>query len=207
MTKLDLKKDLKHLYNPPSKQVVEVVVPLMQFIQIDGAGDPNDSSTFQAATETLYGLSYSLKFTSKKTLGIDYGVMPLEGLWWLDEGIFDLDIDRSHWRWTLMIMQPDHITPELFAGAVRALREKKNPANLDAARFVRFDEGLAAQVMHIGPYSTEMPTVERVHQFIEAAGYRPRGKHHEIYLSDPNRAAPDKMKTVLRQPMQKKTEG
>lgn len=207
MTKLDLKKDLKHLYNPPSKQVVEVVVPPMQFIQIDGAGDPNDSPTFQAATETLYGLSYSLKFTSKKTLGIDYGVMPLEGLWWLDEGIFDLDIDRSHWRWTLMIMQPDHITPELFAGAVRALREKKNPANLDAARFVRFDEGLAAQVMHIGPYSTEMPTVERVHQFIEAAGYRPRGKHHEIYLSDPNRAAPDKMKTVLRQPMQKKTEG
>jgi hypothetical protein len=207
VTKLDLKKDLKHLYNPPSKQVVEVVVPPMQFIQIDGAGDPNDSPTFQAATETLYGLSYSLKFTSKKTLGIDYGVMPLEGLWWLDEGIFDLDIDRSHWRWTLMIMQPDHITPELFAGAVRALREKKNPANLDAARFVRFDEGLAAQVMHIGPYSTEMPTVERVHQFIEAAGYRPRGKHHEIYLSDPNRAAPDKMKTVLRQPMQKKTEG
>lgn len=207
MTKLDLKKDLKHLYNPPSKQVVEVVVPPMQFIQIDGAGDPNDSPTFQAATETLYGLSYSLKFTSKKTLGIDYGVMPLEGLWWLDEGIFDLDIDRSHWRWTLMIMQPDHITPELFAGAVRALREKKNPANLDAARFVRFDEGLAAQVMHIGPYSTEMPTVERVHQFIEAAGYRPRGKHHEIYLSDPNRAAPDKMKTVLRQPMQQKTEG
>jgi hypothetical protein len=207
VTKLDLKKDLKHLYNPPSKQVVEVVVPPMQFIQIDGAGDPNDSPTFQAATETLYGLSYSLKFTSKKTLGIDYGVMPLEGLWWLDEGIFDLDIDRSHWRWTLMIMQPDHITPELFAGAVRALREKKNPANLDAARFVRFDEGLAAQVMHIGPYSTEMPTVERVHQFIEAAGYRPRGKHHEIYLSDPNRAAPDKMKTVLRQPMQQKTEG
>ena len=95
MTKLDLKKDLKHLYNPPSKQVVEVVVPPMQFIQIDGAGDPNDSPTFQAATETLYGLSYSLKFTSKKTLGIDYGVMPLEGLWWLDEGIFDLDIDLS----------------------------------------------------------------------------------------------------------------
>jgi hypothetical protein len=205
MTKLDLKKDLKHLYNPTHKQVSEVVVPPLWYIMIDGVGDPNNSPPFEAATETLYGLSYTLKFASKKELGIDYGVMPLEGLWWTADHYGPVDLspnaDRSGWRWTLMIMQPDHIKPPLFDAAVEALRKKKNPANLDAARYECYDEGLSAQIMHIGPYSAELPTVERLHAYIAEHGCHERAKHHEIYLGDPRKSAPEKLKTVLRQPM------
>ena len=208
MPKLDLKKDLKHLYNPTHKQVSEVTVPPLQYVMIDGAGNPDHSPTFEAAMETLYGLSYTLKFASKNELGIDYGVMTLEGLWWVDGhyGAVDLspDADRSGWRWTAMIMQPDHIQSTMFDAAVAALRKKKNPANLEAARFERYDEGLSAQIMHIGPYSAEQPTVERLHAYIADQGYQPRAKHHEIYLGDPRKTAPEKLKTVLRQPMEKR---
>lgn len=209
MTKLDLKKDLKHLYNPTHKQVSEVTVPPMCYVMIDGAGDPNNSPTFEAATATLYGLSYTLKFASKKELGIDYSVMPLEGMWWVNDysGPVDLspNADRSGWRWTLMIMQPEHITPPMFEAAVVALRKKKNPANLDSVRFECYDEGLSAQIMHIGPYSAEQPTIERLHDYIITQGYQLRARHHEIYLSDPRKSAPEKMKTVLRQPMEKRS--
>ncbi|MBZ0290447.1 MAG: GyrI-like domain-containing protein [Anaerolineae bacterium] len=207
MTKRDLKKELKHLYNPTHKQASEVVVPPMWYVMIDGAGDPDHSPTFEAAMATLYGLTYTLKFASKKELGIDYGVMTLEGLWWVDghNGAVDLspEADRSGWRWTAMIMQPNHITPPLFDAAVEALRKKKNPPNLEAVRFECYDEGLSAQIMHIGPYSAEQPTIERLHGYILEQGYQLRGKHHEIYLSDPRKTAPEKMKTVLRQPMAK----
>jgi hypothetical protein len=204
MTKLDLKKDLKHLYNPTHKQVTEVMVPPMQYLMIDGAGNPDHSPTFDAATETLYGLAYTIKFASKSELNIEYSIMTLEGLWWTAENTpVDLspDADRSGWRWTLLFMQPDHITPELFQASVEALRKKKNPANLDAVRLEKYDEGLAAQVMHIGPYSAELPTVERLHGYIQERGCTPRMKHHEIYIGDPRKSAPEKLKTVLRQPM------
>lgn len=204
MNKIDYRKQQKRLYNPTHKQPATVIVPPMQFLMIDGAGDPNNSPTFSAATETLYGLSYPLKFTSKKALGIDYAVMPPEGLWWVEGVAFDIDSpDRSGWRWTLMVRQPDHITHDLVDEAVAALREKKNPANLDTVCLERYDESLAAQIMHIGPYNAEKPTIDRLHAYIVEQGSQLRGKHHEIYLGDPQKSAPHKLKTIIRQPMAK----
>lgn len=205
MTKIDYRKQQKDLYNPSPKQPVTVTVPPMQYLMIDGTGDPNNSPTFQGAMATLYGLSYSLKFNSKKALGLNYTVMPTEGLWWVEGEVFDIDNpDRSGWRWTLMIRQPDHITLEMADEAVATLREKKNPANLDAVRLERYDEGLAAQIMHIGPYSAEKPTIERLHAYIDEQGCQPHKKHHEIYLDDPQKSAPEKLKTIIRQPMTEK---
>ncbi|MBZ0279908.1 MAG: GyrI-like domain-containing protein [Anaerolineae bacterium] len=200
MEKRDFRKELKQLYNPPTRQVSAVIVPPMNFLMVDGAGDPNQSQPFAEATEALYSLSYTLKFASKAA-GIDYGVMPLEGLWWVEGNNFDLLSDRSLWRWTLMIMQPDPITPERVTSAVAEVRRKKNPPALDRVRFECYDEGLVAQLMHIGPYSAEMPNVERVHNYIIEQGNALVGRHHEIYVGDPNRTAPEKLKTILRQPM------
>ncbi len=202
MTKLDLKKTFKDLYNPSTKSVSEVVVPPMNYIMIDGTGDPNNEAEFQPRAEVLYGLSYTLKFTSKKQLDTDYGVMPLEGLWWVD-GMYPVDpttSDRSTWKWTLMLMQPEHITHELYAEALETVRRKKNPELLSRARFECYDEGRVAQIMHIGPYSAEKPNIDRVHAYIAEHGGKPSGKHHEIYLRDPRKSAPDKLKTVIRQP-------
>ena len=204
MTKLDLKKTLKDLYNPSAKAVSEVIVPPMNFIMVDGTGDPNNEVEFQPRAEVLYALSYTLKFASKQQLGIDYGVMSLEGLWWVD-GLYPVDptsSDRSTWKWTLMIMQPDHITPEFYEAAVDSVRRKKNPLLLPNCRFESCDEGRAAQVMHIGPYSAEKPNIDRVHAYIAEHGGKPSGKHHEIYLGDPRKSAPEKLKTILRQPFQ-----
>ena len=202
MTKLDLKKTFKELYNPSTKIVSEVVVPPMNFIMVDGMGDPNNEEEFQPRAEVLYALSYTLKFASKQQLGVDYGVMPLEGLWWV-EGMLPVDpttSDRSTWRWTLMLMQPEHITRELYETAVESVRRKKNPAQLSKCRFERYDEGRAAQIMHIGPYSAEKPNIDRIHAYIAEHNGQPSGKHHEIYLGDPRKSAPDKLKTVIRQP-------
>jgi len=200
MEKRDFRKEFKQLYNPSAKQVSAVVIPPMNFLMVDGAGDPNNSQVFTEATEALYSLSYTLKFASKAE-GVDYSVMPLEGLWWLEGNNFDLLSDRSLWRWTLMIMQPDPITPEMVASAVAEVRRKKNPPALDRVRFEVYDEGLVAQLLHIGPYSAEMPNVERVHNYIIEQGNVLVGRHHEIYVGDPNRTAPEKLKTILRQPM------
>lgn len=202
MTKLDLKKTLKDLYNPSTKSVSEVVVPPMNYIMIDGTGDPNNEAEFQPRAEVLYALSYTLKFASKKQLDVDYSVMPTEGLWWVD-GMYPVDptsSDRSTWKWTLMLMQPEHITHDFYAEAVETVRRKKNPELLSYARFECYDEGRAAQIMHIGPYSAEKPNIDRVHAYIAEHGGQPSGKHHEIYLGDPRKSAPDKLKTVLRQP-------
>ena len=206
--KLDLKKDLKHLYNPSAKVVSIVDVPPMNFLMIDGQGDPNTAEAYQQALEVLYGLAYTLKFASKREAGIDYPVMPLEGLWWMEDmgqayGDLDFTADKSLWLWTMMIMQPDHIKAAMVEDATDSLRRKKNPAALDRLRFEVFHEGVSAQVMHIGPYSAEKPTIDRVHAHIAESGAAPRGRHHEIYLGDPRRAAPEKLKTVLRHPVAK----
>ncbi len=200
MEKRDFRKEFKQLYNPSAKQVSAVVIPPMNFLMVDGAGDPNNSQSFAEATEALYSLSYTLKFASKAA-GVDYSVMPLEGLWWVEGNNFDLLSDRSLWRWTLMVMQPDPITREMVTDAVAEVRRKKNPPALDRVRFEVYDEGLVAQLLHIGPYSAEMPNVERVHNYIIEQGNVLVGKHHEIYLGDPSRTAPEKLKTILRQPM------
>jgi hypothetical protein len=201
MKKIDYKKELKHLYRPSAKEVAVVDVPEMNFLMIDGEGDPNTAPAFQEATEALYALSYALKFKIKKGEGqVDYGVMPLEGLWWADDmSQFSVD-KKGEWKWTLLMMQPEYVTPALVAEAVEEVKHKKNPAALPLIRFEAYAEGKAAQIMHIGPFSEEGPTIEKVHAFIAENGFQLAGLHHEIYLSDIRRAAPEKWKTVIRQP-------
>lgn len=201
MAKVDLKKELKHLYNPSAKEVVLVDVPDMNFLMIDGAGDPNTAQQFKDAVQVLYGVSFTLKFMIKKGQEIDYAVMPLEGLWWTDD-MTQFSMDRKDiWKWTVMIMQPEYVRADLVDKAIDQIAKKKDPPALSQTRFERFHEGLSAQIMHIGPYAAEAPTIQKLHQFIEDTGHALRGKHHEIYLSDPRRAAPEKMKTVVRQPV------
>jgi len=202
MEKIDFKKELKHLFKPSTKQVELVDVPQMNFLMIDGRGDPNTSPEYQDAIEALYGLSYAIKFMVKKgDLAIDYGVLPLEGLWWVEDmSQFSVE-DKGNWEWTMMIMQPDIVTSQLVQEAVEQVKKKKNPVALPKVRFEAYSEGKAAQVMHIGPFSEEGPTVEKVHKFIEDEGCKRKGKHHEIYLSDIRKAAPEKWKTIIRQPM------
>lgn len=202
MEKIDYKKKLKHLYKPSDKKVEVVEVPKMNFLMIDGEGNPNTSQSFQEAMNVLYSLSYALKFMIKKgEAGIDYGVLPLEGLWWADD-MFSFNIDnKEDWKWTLMIMQPELVKKEMVAKATEEVRKKKNPVALPLVKFESFAEGKAAQIMHIGPFSEEGPTVVKVHSFIENSGNQRIGKHHEIYLSDIRKAAPEKWKTIIRQPM------
>lgn len=173
MQKKDYKKELKHLYKPSAKKVVLVDVPEMNFLMIDGQGDPNSSQAFQDAVAALYPLAYTLKFMVKKgEIGVDYGVMPLEGLWWTDD-MTSFSVDKKEdWQWTLMIMQPEYeyITEEMVAPAKEEVACKKNPPALPLVRFASFLEGRVAQTLHIGPFSEEGPTVERVHRFIEEQG-------------------------------------
>jgi hypothetical protein len=202
MEKVDLRKELKSLYQAPVKEVVRVDVPTMNFLMIDGEGDPDTSQQFKDAIEALFSLSYTIKFMIKKgPKAIDYGVMPLEGLWWADDMTAFTTGDKSKWKWTLMIMQPKYVTQNIVVAAVAALTKKKSLAALPKVRFGAFLEGVAAQTMHIGPFSEEGPTVKRVHDFIAACGCTCSGKHHEIYLSDVRKADPKKWKTVIRQPM------
>ena len=200
MDKIDLKKELKNLYNPSAKEVSFIDVPNMNFLLIDGQGAPA-SKEYRDAVQTLYPLAYALKFMVKKGKGIDYGVMPLEGLWWMDD-MTQFSVDRKEeWKWTSMIMQPKYVSKDDFTAAVEQVRKKNLPA-LDKVRFECFHEGKAAQIRHIGPFSTEGPNIAKIHAFIQASGHQLSGNHHEIYLNDPNRTAPEKLKTILRQPMQ-----
>jgi hypothetical protein len=206
MKKLDLKKQWKELYGPKAGVIAAVEVPPLTYLMVDGEGDPNTSKAFQEAVEALYSLSYTLKFSLKKSpRAIDYGVMPLEGLWWADDprdfGWGGQQADKSKWKWTVMIVQPDVIGQAEIDAAFAEVRKKKNPAALDRVRFETLEEGPSAQVLYTGPFSDEGPTIMRMHQFIEAAGKSLHGKHHEIYLSDMRRTAPEKLKTILRQPM------
>lgn len=202
MEKMDLMKTLKNLYQPSAKETVLVEVPEMNFLMVDGEGDPNTSKAFSDAIEALYPVSYTLKFMVKKgPLAIDYGVMPLEGLWWADDMSAFTTGDKDAWKWTLMIMQPEFITKEMVKEAIEEVARKKKPVSLPLVRFESFKEGKTAQILYVGPFSEEGPTIEKVHQFIQDKGCRRIGKHHEIYLSDPRRTAPEKLKTIIRQPM------
>ena len=204
MEKIDFKKEFKHLYSPSSGEVMIVDVSEMSFIMVDGAGDPNTAQEYKDAVEALYAVSYAIKFIIKKgEVAIDYGVMPLEGLWWVDDMTQFSVENKDIWKWTSMIMQPKYVTRDLFDIAIEQVRKKKSLPALPKMRFESFHEGLAAQVMHIGSYSAEGPTVEMLHNFIRENGYVLRGKHHEIYLTDPRKSAPEEMKTVIRQPISK----
>src|ERR1700730_10137998 len=202
--KVDLKQQLKYLYNPSTREAVMANIPDMQFLMVDGTGNPNTSQAYQSGVEALYGVAYTLKFQIKKEQAIDYPVMPLEGLWWA-ENMQNFSTDnKENWQWTMMIMQPDQVTAKLFEQARQQVKRKKDSPALANVRLQKLHEADAAQIMHLGPYSAEGPTIARLHAFIREQGYRFDGieqKHHEIYLSDPRRAAPDKMKTVIRQPV------
>jgi hypothetical protein len=200
-TKVDLKRELPELYSA-ARQPGLVEVPELAFLMIDGHGDPNTASEYAQAVEAIYAVAYTTKFILKRARdGIDFGVMPLEGLWWTpDMSTFTTD-DKSAWDWTMMIAQPEQVTSEVVEQAQAKAAGKKALAAIDRVRLERFSEGRAAQVMHIGPYATEGPTIQRLHAFIAEQGCERAGKHHEIYLSDPRRSAPEKMKTIVRQPV------
>jgi hypothetical protein len=188
MRKVDLKRELKHLYQPSAKEVVQVDVPAFRFLMIDGAGDPNTSVRYAEAVQALFSVSYTAKFMVKKRTQVDYAVMPLEGLWWADDMSAFITNDRSKWRWTMMIMQPHFVAPQM----IEAVGE---------LRLETFTEGSCAQVLYVGPFSEEGPAIQRVHDFI-AGRSALAGKHHEIYLSDVRRADPRKWRTIIRQPME-----
>jgi hypothetical protein len=211
MEKLDLKKELKAYYQPSAKKPEIIQIPRFQFIMLDGAiepgMEPGNSPAFQEAVGALYGISYTLKFMLKQRAEnpIDYSVMALEGLWWVEDDEFDIR-RKDNWKWTVMILQPQVITPALFQEGLQQLRKKRGdqPA-FSRLRLENFEEGLCVQLMHIGPYVTEPASVDLMHAYASQQSYLPclgdGGKHHEIYLSDPRKAAPKKMKTVLRHPI------
>jgi len=202
MSKVDHKKELSQFYKPSAKHVCEVTVPQMAYLMIDGHGDPNTKPAYAEAVEALFSVSYTAKFTLKRGMpSTDYAVMPLEGLWWADDhSVFETN-DRKNWKWTMMIMQPPVVTAQVVETAIAAVGRKKNLPALGRLRFEDFTEGRCAQTLHVGPFTEEGPTIQRVHDFILARGSL-SGKHHEIYLSDIRRAAPSKWKTIIRQPMQ-----
>lgn len=205
---MDLSKEYKHLYKPSTKEPGIVEVPAFNFLMIDGHGNPNTSPEYVAALEALYSLAYTLKFAIKKSTGVDFKVMPLEGLWWVKGGQNDqaefVKQEKDSWFWTMMIHQPPVVTPEWVETArQQALAKKGAPIRIPEIRFENYHEGLSVQLMHIGPYSEEGPNIARIHAFALSQGYRLEGKHHEIYLGDPRRAAPEKLQTVVRQPITK----
>lgn len=202
MEKTDFKKTLKHLYKPSAKRPAIVEAPKMNFLMVDGQGDPNTTPAFHAAFEALYPLAYTLKFMCKNAEEpFDYVVPPMEALWWAEDLEDFARQNKDKWRWQLMIMQPEPVSSAMFEKAKTEVAAKKNPAALEKLRFEAFAEGKAAQILHVGPFSEEGPTIGKLHAFIAEQGAELRGKHHEIYLSDMRRAAPEKWKTVIRQPM------
>jgi hypothetical protein len=204
MAKVDLKKELKELYNPSAKAFSIVDVPPMSFLMVDGHGDPNTSPAYQQAMEALYSVAYAAKFALKPQ-GIDYAVMPLEGLWWMEDmAEFSLEA-KDRWDWTMMIAQPEWVTAELVERVRGQVARKKDLPALPALRLETYHEGLAAQILYFGAYADEGPTIARLHAFIEAQGYERSGKHHEVYLGDPRRTPPEKLKTVIRQPMRERS--
>jgi hypothetical protein len=203
MSKVDLSKELKTCYKAKKEpQLLEV--PSGKFLAIDGKGYPGDpEGEYPDAMTALYGSAYTLKF-SYKGLEKDFKVMPLEGLWWIKDGVFDMENPAPHedWRWTSLIRVPDFVEQEEFDKVLPELVETRGE-KVREVRLIVFDEGLSAQIMHIGPYSEDTPTINKLHQWVDEQGYRLRDKHHEIYMSDPRRTAPEKLKTIIRHPVER----
>jgi hypothetical protein len=199
LTKLDLAAQMRHLYR--ARETPELVdVPPMPFLMTDGHGAPG-AVGFREAIQALYGVSYTLKFRVRKEVGVDFKVMPLEGLWWIPEArVWDFD-DKSDWDWILMIVQPEVVTETIVREAIADVVAKKDVPGIDRLRFETFAEGAAAQILHVGPWSAERPTLETLHTFVRDRELLPVGKHHEIYLSDPGRTTPERLRTILRQPV------
>ena len=201
MSKVDLSKEHKMLYS--AKQTPALVdVPKGKYLVIDGKGDPN-AEGYQQAMLALYGMAYALKFHYKEK-GSDFKVMALEGLWWIKDGIFDMNnpAPRENWRWRSMIRVPDFVEQDSMAEVLPGLVEKRGE-KVREVKLEEFDEGLSAQVLHLGPYSEETPAINKLHEWVKEQGYRLRGDHHEIYMSDPRRTKPEKLKTIIRHPVEK----
>lgn len=202
MDKYDVKKAHKELYSPSSKEFTVVEVPEFRYIAVDGQGDPNTSPAYANAIEALYGVAYALKFAGKKTLGRDFVVAPLEGLWRADDPAAFVARRKETWSWTMMISQPDWITEGMIEGAVANIAKKKESPALGDIRLLTLTEGTCVQILHIGSYDDETPILDRLHNsYFPENGLTFNGDHHEIYLSDARRTAPAKLKTILRQPV------
>ena len=204
MSPVDLVKQHRALYNPSWKHPGIVEVPELSFLMVDGRGAP-ESEVYQEAVQALYGTAYTLKFSLRNAdAERDFKVAPLEGLWWSDverPGLDELREHRDAWNWTMMIAVPDAVTAAEAAAATEQAARKRRPSVPLEVRFERFAEGLAAQLLHIGPYAEERPTIERLHAWVAEQGYALHGRHHEIYLGDPRRTAPERLKTVIRHPV------
>jgi len=203
MIKINHIKEFSYLYKQPKNKISIVDVPPLNFLMIDGEGDPTDNPDYSEAVSALYSTAYKLKFAIKKgPQAVDYKVMPLEGLWWADDMTsFNLE-NRSNWRWRMMIMQPEYITEDLFKTIIASLKEKIEYQKLEDARFETYQEGLCMQIFHLGPYGEEeRETINKLHSHIESEGYQRVGKHHEIYFNSPLRTAPENLKTIIRQPI------
>jgi len=201
--KLDLRKHYENLYHasPDATRLIEV--PPLDYLMVDGEGDPNTAVSFPLAVESLYALVYGLKFALRRgSPAVDYSVMPLEGLWWADDpAAFSME-RRDQWKWTLMILVPDLVTPDLFSQTVAQVDRKKPLALLRKVRLERLAEGRCAQILHVGPYLAEPETITKLRAFASDHEYRLRGRHHEIYLNDPKRTPPAKLRTILRHPVE-----
>jgi hypothetical protein len=198
---VDYRRKFTHLYGA-RREPVAIEVPPLTYLTIDGQGDPNLSRDYADAVAALFSLAYTIKFAFKRASQTDLRVMPLEGQWWCDDMRRFSVHDKQAWSWTMMILQPPEISAELVEECRLKLAARKPLRALEAVRYASIDEGLCAQVLHVGPFSEEGPTVERLHSFIERQGAKLAGKHHEIYLSDIRRAAPEKWRTIIRQPME-----
>lgn len=199
MTTLDHKRVLKELYSARQGRPAVVEVPEMQFLMYDGKGNPETSPMMQEGMRALFALAYPIRFAIKAQDGISYTVMPPEGLFWSVDGLLDLT-ELDEWAWTLMIMQPEYVTRDHVERA-RQQAVDKGVEGVEAVRLDVYDEGLAAQILHVGPYDEEAPTIALLHDFILEHGHTARGRHHEIYLGDPRRAKPENLRTIIRQPI------
>jgi hypothetical protein len=200
MAKIDYKKKYKTLYKAP-KEPVLVDVPPLSYLMIDGQGNPNSAPAYSESVGTLYKLAYTIRFLMRDDHGLDFGVMPLEGFWWVEDMDAFSYAEKDNWFWTMLIMQPKAVTAEIVEEAREKVAKKHNPPLLSQVRLEILTEGRSAQVMHHGPYADEKPTVDRLHAFIDAQGLTPHLKHHEIYLKDPRRSAPENLLTILRHPV------
>ncbi len=200
MLTLDLKQTLKPYYTAAVGKPALIEVPSLPYLKVDGSGNPNTAPDYAAAVQGLYSLAYTAKFMLKKRGELDFNVMALQGLWWADDMLAFLEGRKDDWRWTMMIVMPEALTQAHIEEARAQAAKKTDPAVLARIRLEPYAEGLAAQVMHLGPYSAEAPTIAALHAFIAAQGCERSGLHHEIYLGDPRRTAPEKLRTIIRQP-------
>lgn len=203
----DFKKEYKYLFASKAGKPEMVEVPPFKYLMVDGQGDPNTAKEFEEKIGLIYGLAYTIKFIMKKDKDhpFEFKVPPFSGLWCAEDMNAFVQEGRKHeWTWTLMILMPDQVTQEIFEKGKAELVKKKNPPYADDARFEIYDEGKCAQILHLGPYSQEGPTIKTLHDFLQDQGYTFNGRHHEIYIGDPRKSKPEKLKTIIRQPVRKR---